>query len=57
MLEALAETIRSELAFHVVSVNLLDAQQAELTCVIVLGDEDARTTLLGTVCPWGEWEQ
>ncbi len=56
ILEALAETIRSELAFHVVSVNLLDAQQAELTCVIVLGDDDARTTLLGTVSPWGEWE-
>jgi diguanylate cyclase (GGDEF)-like protein len=56
VLEALAETIRSELAFHVVSVNLLNAERTELTCVIVLGDDDARQTLLGRVGPWGEWE-
>ena len=56
VLEALAETIRSELAFHVVSVNLLNPEGKELTCVIVLGDDDARATLLGRVAPWREWE-
>jgi diguanylate cyclase (GGDEF)-like protein len=56
VLEALAETIRSELAFHVVSVNVLDGERAELRCVIVLGDEDARRTLLGKRAPWPEWE-
>jgi diguanylate cyclase (GGDEF)-like protein len=57
VLDALAETIRSELSFHVVAVRLLDAARRELTCVIVLGDDDARQVLLGTVSPWGEWEQ
>ena len=56
VLEALAETIRSELSFHVVSVNLLNAERAELDCVIVLGDEDARRTLLGRTSPWSEFE-
>ncbi|HZE04444.1 MAG TPA: diguanylate cyclase [Solirubrobacteraceae bacterium] len=56
VLEALAETIRSELAFHIVSINLLDADRGELTCVVVLGDDDARRTLLGRVGPWREWE-
>ncbi|MDQ6606338.1 MAG: diguanylate cyclase [Actinomycetota bacterium] len=57
VLQALAETIRSELSFHVVAVNLLDDARRELKCVIVLGDHDARGTLLGTVNPWGEWER
>jgi diguanylate cyclase (GGDEF)-like protein len=57
VLEALAETIRSELAFHVVSVNLLNGERTELECVIVLGDDDARETLLGKVGPWGEWAE
>ncbi|HET8980362.1 MAG TPA: diguanylate cyclase, partial [Solirubrobacteraceae bacterium] len=56
VLEALAETIRSELAFHIVSINLLDAERGELTCVLVLGDDDARRTLLGRAAPWREWE-
>ena len=56
MLEALAETIRSELSFHVVAVNLLDAPRQRCACVTVLGDDDARRTLLGTVSPWAEWE-
>jgi hypothetical protein len=55
VLEALAATIRSELAFHVVSVNVLNSERTDLTCVIVLGDDDARETLLGKVSPWGEW--
>ena len=56
VLEALAETIRSELAFHVVSVNLVDRERSELTCVVVLGPEDARRQLLGRTAPYGEWE-
>ncbi len=56
VLQALAETIRSELSFHVVAVNLLDAARQDLTCMIVLGDDDARQKLLGTVSPWSEWE-
>jgi hypothetical protein len=57
VLETLAETLRSELSFHVVAVRLLDADRRELTCMIVLGDDDARQVLLGTVSPWSEWEQ
>ena len=57
VLETLAATIRSELSFHVVAVRLLDPARQELTCMIVLGDDDARQVLIGTVSPWGEWEQ
>jgi diguanylate cyclase (GGDEF)-like protein len=57
VLEALAQTIRSELSFHVVAVNLMNDARTELSCVIVLGDDDARHALLGTVSPWEEWEQ
>jgi diguanylate cyclase (GGDEF)-like protein len=57
VLDALAETIRSELSFHVVAVRLLDAVRRNLTCVIVLGDDDARRVLLDTVSPWDEWER
>jgi diguanylate cyclase (GGDEF)-like protein len=57
VLEALAQTIRSELSFHVVAVNLINDARTELSCVIVLGDDDARHALLGTVSPWEEWEQ
>ncbi len=56
VLEALAETIRSELSFHVVAVNLRDPETDEMRIVIVLGDDDARDTLLDTVSPWSEWE-
>ena len=56
VLEALAEAIRSELSFHVVAVNLRDAATDEMRIVIVLGDDDARTTLMGTSSPWSEWE-
>jgi hypothetical protein len=37
-------------------VNLLDAERGELTCVLVLGDDDARQALLHRVGPWREWE-
>jgi hypothetical protein len=56
VLEAVGKTIRSELSFQVVAINLLDRERAELDTVLVLGDDDARQTLLGTVSPWSEWE-
>ncbi|HTU97791.1 MAG TPA: diguanylate cyclase [Solirubrobacteraceae bacterium] len=56
VLEALAETIRSELSFHVVAVNLLDPETGEMRIVTVLGDDDARAALMGTSSPWSEWE-
>ena len=56
VLEALAETIRSELSFHIVAVNLMHRDRQELECVIVLGDEEARDMLLGTLSPMSEWE-
>jgi hypothetical protein len=56
VLEALAETIRCELSFHVVAVNLRDRAADQMRIVTVLGDDDARTTLMGTASPWSEWE-
>jgi diguanylate cyclase (GGDEF)-like protein len=56
VLEALAETIRKELSFQVVAVNLLDETRRDLRVVLVLGDDEAREQLLGTVNPWSEWE-
>jgi diguanylate cyclase (GGDEF)-like protein len=56
VLEALASTIRSELSFQVVSVNLLNSAPRELTCMVVLGDDDCRAKLLGVVAPSQEIE-
>jgi diguanylate cyclase (GGDEF)-like protein len=56
VLDALAETIRRELSFHVVAINLLDRASQEMRIVTVLGDDDARATLLGTASPLSEWE-
>ncbi|HTW11097.1 MAG TPA: diguanylate cyclase [Solirubrobacteraceae bacterium] len=56
ILEALARTIRSELSFQVVAVNVLDDAQSQFTCTVVLGDDDARDTLLGLSAPWAEME-
>jgi len=56
VLEALAATIRSELSFATVVVNLLDRERRELRAVVVVGDEDAQQTLLGSVNSWKEWE-
>jgi diguanylate cyclase (GGDEF)-like protein len=56
VLDALAQTIRSELSFQVVVVRLLDRESGELRCVTVLGDEEARALLLDSVNPWHEWE-
>jgi diguanylate cyclase (GGDEF)-like protein len=57
VLEALANTIQAELAYQVVAVNLLDEERQTLSCVLVLGDEDARRALLDTASPWREWDQ
>jgi diguanylate cyclase (GGDEF)-like protein len=54
VLDALTKTIRSELSFQVVAVRLLDPEAEQLECVAVLGDDDARHLLLGTVKPWAE---
>jgi diguanylate cyclase (GGDEF)-like protein len=56
VLEALASTIRSELSFQVVAVNLLNSVRHELTCRVVLGDDDCRAKLLGMVAPSQEIE-
>lgn len=56
VLEALAETIRSELSFQVVVVRLIDREAGKLHCVTVLGDEEAHSPLLDSVNPWQEWE-
>jgi diguanylate cyclase (GGDEF)-like protein len=56
MLEALASTIRSELSFQVVAVNLFNSARRELTCVVVMGDDEARAKLLGLAAPSHEIE-
>ena len=56
VLDALGETICSELSFGVVAVNLLDKRDERLDVVVVKGDREARETLLGTSSPWSEWE-
>ena len=55
VLEALAQLIRSELSFQVVSINLLDDAREQFRALVVEGDEEARRTLLGTSSPWSEW--
>jgi diguanylate cyclase (GGDEF)-like protein len=56
VLEALAHTIRSELSFQVVAMNLLDDAREQMHVLLVDGDEEARQTLLGTSSSWPEWE-
>ena len=56
VLEALAHTIRSELSFQVVAINLLDEAREQMHVLLVDGDEEARQTLLGTTSSWPEWE-
>ena len=55
VVESLAETIRSELSFQVVAVRLRERDTDSLRCVTVLGDEEARSQLLGSVVPLQEW--
>ncbi len=56
VLETLAATIRSELSFASVVVNLGDETREELRAVVVLGADELRRTLLGTSQAWSEWE-
>jgi hypothetical protein len=56
VLEALSQTIRAELFFQVVAINLLDRDRGEMRVVVVDGDEEARRTLLGSSSSWQEWE-
>jgi diguanylate cyclase (GGDEF)-like protein len=55
VLEALAHTIRSELSFQVVAINLLDDVREQMHVLLVDGDEEARQSLLGTASSWPEW--
>ncbi len=55
VLESLTQTIRSELSFQVVAINLLDDDCALMRVVAVDGDAEARQTLLGTASSWAEW--
>jgi diguanylate cyclase (GGDEF)-like protein len=56
VLQALAEAIRTELAFQVVVVNMLDEPRERMSVVVVTGDPDAEETLLGTSSSWSEWQ-
>jgi hypothetical protein len=57
VMDALAEAIRAELSFHVVCINLREPDQERLRVVTVVGDQDARATLLGATAPLEEWER
>jgi diguanylate cyclase (GGDEF)-like protein len=57
LLELLAETIRSELGFHIVAINLLEPGSAELQVKLVLGDPEAREALLGSSRSLGQWHE
>jgi len=55
VLEAVGETIRSELRFQTVAVNLREGDDDDLRVVLVIGDDEARTALLDTTNPWTTW--
>jgi diguanylate cyclase (GGDEF)-like protein len=54
VLEALAETIRRELSFQLVAVNVPEEDRRHRRVVVVLGDDEARRALLGTRGSWDE---
>jgi diguanylate cyclase (GGDEF)-like protein len=56
VLQAVARTIRSELRFQTVAVNLRERGGEELRVVLVEGDEQARAVMLDTVAPWSAWQ-
>ena len=56
VLETLATTIRSELSFASVVVNLLDESRQELRPVVIRGADELHRTLVGTSQAWSEWE-
>jgi diguanylate cyclase (GGDEF)-like protein len=55
VLETLAQTIRAELRFSTVVVNLADDDCSALEAAVVLGDDSVRDLLLGTRSPWSSW--
>ena len=55
VLQAVARTIRSELRFQTVAVNLRERGGEDVRVVLVEGDEEARTVMLDTVAPWSAW--
>jgi diguanylate cyclase (GGDEF)-like protein len=55
VLQALADTIRSELSFNVVVVNRRESAE-RFRAVIVQGDPSARAILLDTTMPVSEWD-
>jgi diguanylate cyclase (GGDEF)-like protein len=55
VLDTLAETIRAELSFQVVVVNLLEREHERLRVVTVLGDERAQLALLDTTRSLRDW--
>jgi diguanylate cyclase (GGDEF)-like protein len=57
VLETLAQAIKTELAFQVVVINMVDPEREELRVVVAIGNVDARQTLLHTSTPMAEWTQ
>ena len=57
VLEALADTIRNELFFQVVVINLLDPRRDEVRAVLVKGDQEATEALLDTTSQISEWQR
>jgi diguanylate cyclase (GGDEF)-like protein len=55
VLEEVADLVRSELRYATAVVNLRRGDDSFET-VVVLGDEEARSLLLGQVSPWESWE-
>ena len=56
VLEQVADLVRSELRYATAVVNLRRRDDSFET-VVVLGDEEARSMLLGQVSTWESWEQ
>ena len=55
VLQSMAELIRTEMQFQTVAVNLREGHDDDLRVVLVAGDEEARSALLGNVNPWATW--
>src|SRR5215210_4370260 len=55
VLDAMAQIIQGELHFQTVAVNLREGDEDDLRVVLVAGDEEVRSALLGNVNPWATW--
>ena len=55
VLQSMADLIQTELHFQTVAVNLREGHDDDLRVVLVAGDEEARSALLGNVNPWATW--